>query len=116
MAERVELAEGRCSKLLTMVQTGTASATASAQQLAVARSELRSLEERCVALQTRAERSEAWSQLLLQERDAARDEMTRLGSGAVHEATRHAMRERFRELSQQFAGQWPDEWRDVLCS
>ena len=121
MAERVELAEGRCSKLLAMVEAGTASATASAQQLAVARSELRSLEERCVALQKRAERSEEWSQLLLQERDAARDEMTRLGHlSAVQESvngfTADAMRERFRELSEQLTGEWPDEWRDALCS
>ena len=121
MAQRVELAEGRCSKLLAMVEAGTASATASAQQLAVARSELRSLEERCAALQRRAERSEGWSQLLLQERDAARDEMTRLGHlSAVQESvngfTADAMRERFRELSQHLAGEWPDEWRDALCS
>tara|TARA_B110001452_G_scaffold157215_3_gene130820 strand:- start:2793 stop:3779 length:987 start_codon:yes stop_codon:yes gene_type:complete len=121
MAQRVELAEGRCSKLLAMVEAGTASATASAQQLAVARSELRSLEERCAALQGRAERSESWSQLLLQERDAARDEMTRLSHlSAVQESvngfTADAMRERFRELSQHLAGEWPDEWRDALCS
>ena len=71
------------------------------------------------ALQTRAERSEAWGQLLMRERDEARDEMTRLGhlgvvQERVSEFTSAAMRDRFKDLSLKFAGQWPDEWCDTL--
>ena len=121
MAERLERAEARCSQLLAMVEQKTASQEMATQIVAVARSELRALEERCAALQTRAERSEAWGQLLQRERDEARDELTRAGHlGAVqervHEFTSAAMRERFKDLGSALAGQWPDEWRDALVS
>ena len=121
MAQRIELAEGRCSQLLGLVEERGAAATVIAQQIAVARTELRACEEQSAALLARAERGEAWGKQLLRERDEARDEATRLGHlGAVqqrvHEFAGDAMRERFQELSAHFEGQWPDEWRDALVA
>ena len=118
-AERVALAEARCSKLLGLLEAAHAEGLPT--QLAVARTELRGLDERHAALLERAQRAEAWAEQMMRERDEARDEVTRLGQldvvqERVHEFTGAAMRDRFQTLSHQLTGQWPDEWCEALIA
>ena len=120
-ATRLETAEGRCSKLLLLLEAGHVANSAGAAQLAVSRAELHGLEERCVALHERATRAEAWGAGMARERDEARDEAKRLGhlgvvQEHVHEFAAEAMNARFTELSEAFEGQWPVEWCDALVS
>ena len=120
-AERLQMTEGRCSKLLLLLEAAHAANTAGAAQLAVARAELHGLEVRGVALHERAARAEAWGAGMARERDEARDEAKRLGhlgvvQEHVHEFAAEAMNARFTELSEAFEGQWPVEWCDALVS